>query len=438
MQEIGALRYLAAEARSLLVRLDRIRAFSLQAPMVPAAAVPSHALVAIEQFLFKGRAELRRIVLDYIHWLEQGNERIAPRVAQQRFTIIRLRFNDILSQVDIFADVLNQRSEHETGVWISALDVVAADALKLPGNYYETPPVICYLDRGHGAAIRRARTRLPGGKENPVAIIRVPRERMIGNGIASSLVHEVGHQGAALLDLLRSIRPMLIARRDKSRGLNAWVFWERWISEIISDFWSVSKLGIASTFGLIGVVSLPRAFVFRMLLDDPHPFPWIRVKLSCAMGNALYPHPQWERLSNLWDSLYPLDSLSENKRTIISLLMESMPGFVEALLSHRPRALYGESLLEVFSLRDRKPQRLQAYADVWIASPRKMLTAPPSLVFAVIGQARSHGKITPERESNMLSKLFKHWALNSTFDGSETYSQDLYKQPLKVIQETAI
>ena len=60
---------------------------------------------------------------------------------------------------------------------------------------------MCYLDRGHGAAIRRARARLPGGGMSPVAIIRVPRERMVGAGIASSLVHEVGHQAAALLDL---------------------------------------------------------------------------------------------------------------------------------------------------------------------------------------------------------------------------------------------
>jgi hypothetical protein len=55
--------------------------------------------------------------------------------------------------------------------------------------------MVCYLDRGHGAAIRRARTRLPGGKSNPVAVIRVPRERMISHGIASSLIHEVGPSG---------------------------------------------------------------------------------------------------------------------------------------------------------------------------------------------------------------------------------------------------
>jgi hypothetical protein len=29
---------------------------------------------------------------------------------------------------------------------------------------------------------------------------------MVGSGIASSMVHEVGHQGAALLDLINSFR----------------------------------------------------------------------------------------------------------------------------------------------------------------------------------------------------------------------------------------
>ena len=38
--------------------------------------------------------------------------------------------------------------------------------------------------------------------------------------------------------------------------------------------------------GLMAVVSLPRPFVFRLDMEDPHPFPWIRVKLSIAMGHA--------------------------------------------------------------------------------------------------------------------------------------------------------
>ena len=54
----------------------------------------------------------------------------------------------------------------------------------------------------------------------------------------------------------------------------------------------MARVGITSTWDLIGVVSLPRVFVFRMGLDDPHPIPWIRVKISSAIGAALYPHQQ--------------------------------------------------------------------------------------------------------------------------------------------------
>src|SRR5262249_6392764 len=156
--------------------------------------------------------------------------------------------------------------EHETGVWVAGLDDVAADAIEIPGDYFKAPPVICYVTRGHGAAIRRARTRLPGGDQNPVAVISMPRERMVGSGIASSVVHEVGHQAAALLDLVNSLRLVLQGEQQGAvpEQRLAWILWERWASEILADFWSVAKLGIGATMGLIGVVSLPRAFVFRV------------------------------------------------------------------------------------------------------------------------------------------------------------------------------
>jgi len=200
-----ALWLLGQEARALLTRLARVKPLALHEPMVPAAAISPLAQAAIERYLEGGRRELRRQVQVFLAW-SQGPEgrRATPSEAQRRFTFLRLRFNAVLSQFDIFADVLTQRGSHHTGVWLAGLDVAAADALALP-DYYQAPPVICYLDRGAGAAIRRARTRLPGGGENPVAIIRVPRERMIGSGIASSLIHEVGHQAAALLDLVRPI-----------------------------------------------------------------------------------------------------------------------------------------------------------------------------------------------------------------------------------------
>jgi hypothetical protein len=413
----GATWFMAQETRALLARLARVKPFVLYETMVPAAALLPASQIAIEQFLAQGRQELRDRAHAFLLWLGTREGQLAPPAeAQRRFTLLRLRFNDLLSQLDTFADVLTQRSEHETGVWLSGLDVAAADALVMP-EYYTAPPVICYLDRGHGAAIRRARTRLPGGGESPVAIIRVPRERMVGSGIASSLVHEVGHQGSALLDLVGSIGPILRGlQRGDARQQLAWHLWERWISEIVADFWALAKVGITSTLGLMGIVSLPSAFVFRMSLDDPHPIPWIRVKLSCAIGKALYPHPQWDRLSGLWESFYPPIDLSQPKRDLLALLEEMMPSFVTLLVNHRPKSLRGQSLREALISDDRRPENLAACYRSWSKTPQSMRQVSPTLVFAAIGQARADGQITPELEAKAIGNLLTDWAVRSTLD----------------------
>ncbi|MGH9842893.1 MAG: hypothetical protein ACREEM_29495 [Blastocatellia bacterium] len=411
---------LEQEARALLTRLARVKPFVLHETMVPAAGISPAALLAIEGFLAHGRQELRDRVQAFLRWLQEAAEHeVAPAEAQQRFIALRMRFNDVLTQFDLFADALTQRSEHETGVWLSGLDAAAAEALALPGGYYEAPPVICYLDRGPGAAIRRARTRLPGGGENPVAIIRVPRERMIGSGIASSLVHEVGHQGSALLDLIGSLRPVLreMQQRDEREQI-AWQFWERWISEILADLWGVARVGVASTLGLISVVSLPRLFVFRVSPDDPHPIPWIRVKLSCAIGHALYPHPQWSGLARLWESYYPRTGLDEERQGLLALLEETIPEFVETLIHHRPESLRGASLSESLLNEECQPARLAARYQSWRASPDRIRRAPPSLVFAVMGQARIDGRASPEEESRIVAEMLNYWALRSTLDAS--------------------
>ncbi|WP_440636468.1 hypothetical protein ACSHT2_21850 [Bradyrhizobium sp. PUT101] len=407
------------ETRALLARLALVKPFALQEPMLPAAALLPAAEVAIDRFLLAGRRELRLMVGRYLAWLNAAGDEVSAEEAQRRFAVLRLKFNAVLTQFDTFADVITQRSENESGVWLSGLDVVAAEALALPG-YYDPPPVICYLDRDIGAAIRRARTRMPGGGESPVAIIRVPRERMVGTSIASSLVHEVGHQAAALMDLVNSLRPALWRlQRGAGAARRAWQLWERWISEIVADFWSVARVGIASTLGLIGVVSLPRAFVFRLNADDPHPMPWIRVKLSAAIGDALYPHPQWQRLSATWESFYPPDGVAAEMQALLQELQATMPAFAAALINHRPPALRGRSLAEVMDTGARQPARLAALFRSWQAQPSEMYRAKPTLVFAVMGQARSDGKLSPEDESLLLCKLLAFWALRATLDMSE-------------------
>jgi hypothetical protein len=259
---------------------------------------------------------------------------------------------------------------------------------------------------------------MPGGGENPVAVIRVPRERMIGSGIASSLFHETGHQAAALLGLVPSLQQVLRAKQQAAREPTAWRLWERWISEVVSDFWSVARVGVVSTLGLIGVVSLPRPFVFRVNVDDPHPTPWIRVKLSCAIGDGLYPHPQWQKVAKLWESYYPTAGLDDERQALLARLQESLPAFVAILINHRPKTLRGRSVREVLNVEQRTPGRLAALFGAWSKAPPQLYGAPPSLVFAVLGQAKADGGLSPEDESDLLAKLLTFWAMRSTLDTS--------------------
>jgi hypothetical protein len=435
MAPFGPTWFLEQEARALGTRLDRIKPFVLQETMLPAAALLPDAQVGIERALFTGRHHLRNQLADFIAWVGSEGTTVPAAEAQRRFTSVRMGFNAHLSELELFSDAITQRSESELGVWLSGLDVAAADGLVTPGgDFFDPPPIICYVDRGHGAAIRRIRTRLPAGSSNPVAIIRIPRERMIGHGIASSLLHEVGHQAAALLDLVASLRQELAGREAAAGSAaerRAWRLWRTWISEIASDFWSVAKLGVGSTLGLLGVVSLPRRHVFRVNPSDPHPFPWIRVKVSAAIGRRLYPHPQWSTIENLWEQLYPRALAGSHTQHVIGELEPTIPSLAKLLVGHRPVTLRGVGLGAAVRSEQRTPDRLLSWFDQWLDEPRLSHRVPPTLFLAALGQARFAGRLSPEDETAEVSRLLAYWAMRSTLDVAAA-SADVVRQNIPI------
>jgi hypothetical protein len=402
---------LEQETRALLARLALVKPFVLQETAVAAAAPSPAALSGIEDFLLTGRRDVRRRAEEYLRWLHGPGAAALPAEQQRRFWTLRITFQNTLSQFDFFSEVITQRSETDNGVLLSGLDVAAAEALRLPDG----PPVVCALHRGLGGAIRRVRTRLPGGGASPVAVIRIPRERIIGFGVASSLVHEVGHQGAALLGLVESLRADLSRRRPRLPGHRAaWRRWDHWISEIVADYWSIARIGIGSTLGLIALVSLPPAVVFRPSGDDPHPTPWIRVLLSCAIGDRLYPDPQWGRLAAVWRAMYPVDGAAPTLARALTDLEATMPALVTTLVDHRSPALRGRRLGAVLANREVRPDALLRHFRTWGPDPERMATVPPTLAFAVIGQARAAGLLSPELEAWLLRRLIIGWAVTST------------------------
>jgi hypothetical protein len=414
-----AKRLVAFEAQSLLHRLSELRPFALTLPMVPAASPSVAAQAAIENHLSRARGTLRQRLRDFLGWLRSpAGSQATPAVAHERFTALRLQFLTTIDQFDLFSDALSERSQHGYGEWVGGLDVAATEALTLPRFIPDPPPILCHLDRGAGAAIRRVRTRLPGGDSNPVALIRIPRERMIGSSVASSLVHEVGHQGAEMLDLLPPLKARLLQRARVAGGDRAaWLCYHKWISEIVSDLWGVARVGITATLGLIGVVSLPGAFVYRVQGDDPHPAPWIRVKISAALGDVLFPDSQWADLSAIWDSYYPLGNAGES-RSLLGTLQATLPEFVALVLNtHIPRA-NGATVRMLFPLADRTPAQLRRLRGLVQRDVSRLALLAPTVAFGVLGQAKIDGAIDSRIEATTLSRLLRYWALRATIDAS--------------------
>lgn len=411
-ENISAIKNLEYEARSLIARQALVKPFSLNMPMVVAAALPTHVLNTVEAFFNKKRRENHQAVYRYLAELKNMTYGGYPcaATAQKLFTTLRMRFNCFLSQYDIFADVISQRGEHENGVLLSGLDEAARDAMCLPGSACRIPPIMCYIEKGFGAAIRRVQTRLPGGDRNPATIIRIPRERMVSGCVASSLVHEVGHQGSAFLDLVSPLRRALEGKIQTDTDVMR--FFHLWIPEILSDLWSVSKIGIGSTLGLISVISLPARLVFRIGCNDSHPAPWIRVKISCALGHALYPDKQWMETAAMWETLYPLNKAIPQTEKLFRNIERRIPEVTDLIMGFRPVSLKGKTLYNVFAMKDRMPSVLRNHYIRRLSSANRLENLPPTLAFAVLGQARHDGMLSPERECKLIETLLKGWALS--------------------------
>jgi len=109
-------------------------------PMVIGATVSVAAMRAVTTLLENGKKKLRTHIHLFIDQFKTGNVKNNAKELHAVFTILKLRFNNILDQLDIFADVLSQRSEHEVGIWLAGLDVLAEDGLLNVKDFVSTLP----------------------------------------------------------------------------------------------------------------------------------------------------------------------------------------------------------------------------------------------------------------------------------------------------------
>ena len=218
--------FLDQEARALLTRLERVKP-SRSRCLGPGSGGFARAQTAVESTWPRPTA-LRTMVLE----LPPLAPRAGGQARRRRRRCRPLHFSRCVSMRCSRSSTSSptrscSAPSMTTACGSRGLDVVAADALRTARRYFEPPPVICYLDRGHGAAIRRARTRLPGGGENPVAIIRC---RASGWSAAASprrsSMKSATRRGACSTSSTRCVRSPGAAAQGRA-GTMAWTIYDR-------------------------------------------------------------------------------------------------------------------------------------------------------------------------------------------------------------------
>jgi hypothetical protein len=67
-------------------------------------------------------------------------------------------------------------------------------------------------------------------------------------------------------------------------------------------------------------------------------------------------------------------------------------------------------MCDLFPVKERQPAQLQQMYQQWKEYPSLQQKAAPTLVFAVIGQAKSDKQINAEQESQLLAQQLRNWA----------------------------
>ena len=72
----------------------------------------------------------------------------------------------------------------------------------------------------------------------------------------------------------------------------------------------------------------------------------------------------------------------------------------------------GQRVADIFPTAGRRPEDLRAHYIAWQQHPLRREQVAPSLVFAVVGQAKADGRISTHDEVRILSHMLERWALN--------------------------
>lgn len=274
---------------------------------------------------------------------------------------LRRRYTRAEAVVDFYGDAVNTRTNPVTASVLRGLDTLAVysmDQVLRPLNI-DTPPVLCYLDKGLGASILRAGARLWDSTLSPAAAIKITRHNLWQ---PTSLVHETGHQVAHLTGWTTELGTALYKALAPHNTLLAEV-WRAWASEVAGDVYAFALLGYAPVPALATVVDGPSQLVYRMLPGDPHPISALRVQFNVALCRSWFGAGPWDALGARWLARHPPGQAPQEVAEIMAESLPLLPTIVDVCTRQPMQAFHGVPLAALADPRRLAPAELDRLAQ---------------------------------------------------------------------------
>jgi hypothetical protein len=222
----------------------------------------------------------------------------------------------------------------------------------------DIPPVLTYLDKGLGASILRAGARLWDESLSPAAAIKITHHNLWQ---PTSLVHETGHQVAHLTGWNQELAALLHATLASASPAAADI-WRSWASEVAADVYAFALLGYAPLPALASVVDGPTRTVMRLVLGDPHPFGWLRVRFNAALCRDWYGSGPWDVLDRVWVARHPLEAAPALSAEVAAASVPLLPQLARACMRTPMGAFRGASLSALADPGRVAPAELERFA----------------------------------------------------------------------------
>lgn len=328
---------------------------------------------------------------------------------------LKLELSKAFVIYDLYLDLLSQRLAPKLGGLLAGCDKIALNGLRRnhPALKIIGPPLV-FLDRGLGASILRTGKPLPGGSSserirNELPLIQIPYNRITDKiGLSVGIFHEVGHEALVRLkiesELRRAIYDKFTHKGIPKQVIRLFVLTAK---EIGPDFWAFCNCGIAQTFGIKEILSLPPNLVFKVSLNDPHPPPLLRILISIAFCKKIWGNGIWDIWEKEWYALYPLEKASKENRKILSNSIRYLGLLANVLFETKFATLNGKTIPSMFNLDLLNPRMLEIYISKFLDLGKIPTDVPLGVQLAVFRLMVEKRVISERRVDQLLSQWFK-------------------------------